>query len=226
MRSLIDNSPTRLAIRPEAVALAVVAALTAGAIALSVNANDAECATGDNIVFILTDDQAANELAAMPNMQSLIGGKGTTFRRGYVPYPLCCPSRASLLTANTCTTTASAATSRRSADGRTSGPTRRTRCRSGPRTRLLQPPHRQVLERLRGGPHRRRCRSRPLGRVVREDLRGPPLLQLPADREDRAGRHARARSSTATRRASTRPMSSETRRVSSSDGVNASQSRS
>ncbi len=58
MRSLIDNSPTRLAIRPEAVALAVVAALAAGAIALSVNANDAESATGDNVVFILTDDQA------------------------------------------------------------------------------------------------------------------------------------------------------------------------
>ncbi len=98
MRSLIDNSPTRLAVRPEAVALAVVAALTAGAIALSVNANDAESATGDNIVFILTDDQSANELSAMPNVQSLIGAKGATFRRGYVPYPLCCPSRASLLT--------------------------------------------------------------------------------------------------------------------------------
>ena len=73
-------------------------ALAAGAIALSVNANDAESATGDNVVFILTDDQSANELSAMPNVQSLIGAKGATFRRGYVPYPLCCPSRASLLT--------------------------------------------------------------------------------------------------------------------------------
>ena len=34
----------------------------------------------------------------MPNVQLLIGAKGATFRRGYVPYPLCCPSRASLLT--------------------------------------------------------------------------------------------------------------------------------
>ena len=87
MRSLIDNSPTRLAIRPEAVALAVVAALTAGAIALSVNANDAESATGDNVVFILTDDQSANELSAMPNVQSLIGAKGATFRRATSPIP-------------------------------------------------------------------------------------------------------------------------------------------
>ena len=53
---------------------------------------------GDNVIFILTDDQAATELAAMPNTQALIGGQGMTFTRAYIPYPLCCPSRASMLT--------------------------------------------------------------------------------------------------------------------------------
>ncbi len=58
----------------------------------------AEGAPGDNVIFILTDDMASTELAAMPNTLSLIGGQGMTFKRAYIPYPLCCPSRASMLT--------------------------------------------------------------------------------------------------------------------------------
>ena len=72
--------------------------LLAGATALAVSTHDAEGAPGDNVIFILTDDQAATELASMPNTLSLIGGKGITFTRAFVPYPLCCPSRASMLT--------------------------------------------------------------------------------------------------------------------------------
>ena len=33
----------------------------------------------------------------MPNTQALIGSQGATFRRAYASYPLCCPSRATLL---------------------------------------------------------------------------------------------------------------------------------
>ena len=51
-----------------------------------------------NILFILTDDQAATEMASMPNTTALIGGQGMTFTRAYIPYPLCCPSRVSMLT--------------------------------------------------------------------------------------------------------------------------------
>jgi arylsulfatase A-like enzyme len=79
-------------------ALAAAAALLAGTLALAGAARDAEGAPGDNVVFILTDDQSATELAAMPNTQALIGGQGMTFTRAYIPYPLCCPSRASMLT--------------------------------------------------------------------------------------------------------------------------------
>jgi len=38
------------------------------------------------------------EVQAMPYTLSLIAGRGITFNRYYVPYPLCCPSRVSLLT--------------------------------------------------------------------------------------------------------------------------------
>ncbi|HWM62748.1 MAG TPA: sulfatase [Solirubrobacterales bacterium] len=64
-----------------------------------------------NFVVIQTDDQTidslyatfsafpgAGETRAMPNTLDLIAKRGMTFNRYYVPYPLCCPSRVSLLT--------------------------------------------------------------------------------------------------------------------------------
>src|SRR5689334_17236567 len=51
-----------------------------------------------NIVFILTDDQRIDELGHMPNVQSLIQDKGTTFDQSFVTNSLCCPSRSSVLT--------------------------------------------------------------------------------------------------------------------------------
>jgi arylsulfatase A-like enzyme len=63
-----------------------------------------------NFVVIQTDDQTLDQLyatytppggapiPAMPNTLSLIAGKGIAFNRYYVSYPLCCPSRVSLLT--------------------------------------------------------------------------------------------------------------------------------
>jgi len=64
-----------------------------------------------SFVVIQTDDQTldglyatftafpgAAETRAMPNTLDLIAGKGMTFNRYYVSYPLCCPSRVSLLT--------------------------------------------------------------------------------------------------------------------------------
>src|SRR5262245_40852643 len=76
-----------------AAALAV-SALGAGVIA----ASDARGArTGANFVFILTDDMTYSELAGMPNVNSLIGAQGTSFNEAYVSFPLCCPSRATML---------------------------------------------------------------------------------------------------------------------------------
>jgi arylsulfatase A-like enzyme len=64
-----------------------------------------------SFVVVQTDDQTLDGLyatftafpgaavtRAMPNTLDLIAKKGMTFNRYYVPYPLCCPSRVSLLT--------------------------------------------------------------------------------------------------------------------------------
>jgi arylsulfatase A-like enzyme len=74
--------------------MVAVVALAAGVLA----ASEARAATtGANVVFILTDDMTSAELAGMPNVQSLIGAEGTTFNEAYVSFPLCCPSRATML---------------------------------------------------------------------------------------------------------------------------------
>ncbi len=61
-----------------------------------------------SFVVIQTDDQTLDQLyatfrqnptlQAMPNTLQLIGRRGMTFNRYYISYPLCCPSRVSLLT--------------------------------------------------------------------------------------------------------------------------------
>ena len=60
-----------------------------------------------SFVVIQTDDQTLESLyatfrtpaiRAMPNTVDLIAKRGMTFNSYYVPYPLCCPSRVSLLT--------------------------------------------------------------------------------------------------------------------------------
>jgi arylsulfatase A-like enzyme len=53
-----------------------------------------------NILLIVTDDQRADTMTALPSVKRRIGDKGIRFRSGYVPHALCCPSRASILTGN------------------------------------------------------------------------------------------------------------------------------
>jgi N-acetylglucosamine-6-sulfatase len=60
----------------------------------------AAAAAKPNVLVVMTDDQRLDDLRVMPKTQRLLGalGGGTTFRRSYVSYPLCCPSRATFLT--------------------------------------------------------------------------------------------------------------------------------
>jgi N-acetylglucosamine-6-sulfatase len=58
----------------------------------------AEAAERPNLVVVMTDDQAADDLRAMPRTRGLIARKGVSFERSYVSYPVCCPSRATFLT--------------------------------------------------------------------------------------------------------------------------------
>jgi N-acetylglucosamine-6-sulfatase len=50
-----------------------------------------------NIILIVTDDQNADTIAFMPNLQRLLVDGGTSFSEAYSPTPLCCPGRASIL---------------------------------------------------------------------------------------------------------------------------------
>lgn len=55
-------------------------------------------AESPSIVLILTDDQRADTMRYMPIVRRVIGQRGITFSNAYVPNPVCCPSRTSILT--------------------------------------------------------------------------------------------------------------------------------
>jgi arylsulfatase A-like enzyme len=58
-----------------------------------------------NIIVILTDDQRWDTLWSMPNVRRLLMHHGVTFANSFVSNPLCCPSRATILTGNYAHTT-------------------------------------------------------------------------------------------------------------------------
>jgi N-acetylglucosamine-6-sulfatase len=53
-----------------------------------------------NIVLVMTDDQAISQMSGevMPRISKYLGNRGTQFDHAYLTTPLCCPSRATLLT--------------------------------------------------------------------------------------------------------------------------------
>ncbi len=51
-----------------------------------------------SIVLVLSDDQRWDTLWAMPTVESELVGKGVEFTNGFVVNPICCPTRASILT--------------------------------------------------------------------------------------------------------------------------------
>jgi N-acetylglucosamine-6-sulfatase len=57
-----------------------------------------EQASRPNIVLIITDDQRYDTMAYMPQTQARIFDQGVTFTNAFATTPLCCPSRASILT--------------------------------------------------------------------------------------------------------------------------------
>src|SRR3954466_11468449 len=92
--SLSRSSPTH-ARAWATLAAALVLLAIAGATLL---ARDAQGAPSQkNVVFILTDDMTYSELSAMPNVQSLLAAQGTSFNEAYISFPLCCPSRATMM---------------------------------------------------------------------------------------------------------------------------------
>jgi N-acetylglucosamine-6-sulfatase len=86
--------------RARLAAAALVAALAALAGLLGAAGGDAAAGTRDqaNVVIVLTDDQDAKSLRVMKGVKRKLGRRGANFRSAFAVYPLCCPSRATILT--------------------------------------------------------------------------------------------------------------------------------
>src|SRR3712207_2416903 len=55
-------------------------------------------ASQPNIIFVLTDDLDYATAQKMPQIRSLLIEEGTSFEKAFVSHPICCPSRATILT--------------------------------------------------------------------------------------------------------------------------------
>ncbi len=75
--------------------LIVLAAIGTGANALEARA---AAEPRPNIVVIMTDDQRADAIDRMPELQARLVQRGITFTNAFHVNPLCCPARASTLT--------------------------------------------------------------------------------------------------------------------------------
>ncbi len=79
-----------------------ISATTAGGtstpVSFTVNAPPPPPSNGPNIVLILADDMRYDEMPHLPLTGSLIGPESVKFLNYFVSTPLCCPSRASMLT--------------------------------------------------------------------------------------------------------------------------------
>lgn len=89
-RGLVAPSPSRHLRRP----LGRVLALAASVLAFV----PASTGARPNVVVVMTDDQEASSTRFMPEVRRHLTQRGTTFKRFFASYPLCCPSRATYLT--------------------------------------------------------------------------------------------------------------------------------
>ena len=82
------------------IACPIAVALALGAAALSGFSSDPEVLPRPNVVLFMTDDQPASTVMpeTMPSLHELIIGPGTSFTDFIATTPLCCPSRAALMT--------------------------------------------------------------------------------------------------------------------------------
>ncbi|MGH2961276.1 MAG: sulfatase family protein [Solirubrobacterales bacterium] len=100
-----SGGPHRSRARPAARRLALAGSLALCVAALvvvpgTVGAGSVTSQARPNIIVVTTDDQALSMLRPrfMPKVVEHIAGPGTTFTNAIVTTPLCCPSRASMLT--------------------------------------------------------------------------------------------------------------------------------
>ncbi|MGI8461180.1 MAG: sulfatase family protein [Solirubrobacterales bacterium] len=86
---------------PRLLAALVIALVASAALAApAAEARPAAKAKDDrpNILVVMTDDMAADDIAHLPNVKRLLQNKGTTFENAIDSFPLCCPARATFIT--------------------------------------------------------------------------------------------------------------------------------
>src|ERR671919_343906 len=103
-RTIIDTRISVHRVAAHRLVIAAALALCLGALAALVHSAGRARAAGPqphpNIIVITTDDQSLSMLSGeyMPKTFQQIGEPGTTFFNATVTTPLCCPSRATMLT--------------------------------------------------------------------------------------------------------------------------------
>jgi arylsulfatase A-like enzyme len=94
------SSPT--ASRPNALRGLAAAALACSAlialVLLAPAAHGQRTSAKPNVIVLLTDDQEPSSLRVMDTVRKGLQRRGTTMKRLYANFPLCCPSRATMLT--------------------------------------------------------------------------------------------------------------------------------
>lgn len=78
--------------------LSLVLWTPAGVTPLAAPTADQEVPPRPNILVIVTDDQRVDTMEAMPKTSRIFAENGVTFTNAYATTPLCCPSRASIMT--------------------------------------------------------------------------------------------------------------------------------
>lgn len=78
--------------------LVLIAGLPASASPLAAPNAQEEVVPPPNVLIIVTDDQRVDTMEAMPRTSRIFAERGATFTNAYATTPLCCPSRASIMT--------------------------------------------------------------------------------------------------------------------------------
>jgi N-acetylglucosamine-6-sulfatase len=83
---------------PPAAVLTLLAAAVAALPGSGPDSADAKPKPRPNVIVVMSDDQTIESMRVMGNVNSRLAEFGVTFANSFVNYPLCCPSRATLLT--------------------------------------------------------------------------------------------------------------------------------
>jgi N-acetylglucosamine-6-sulfatase len=76
----------------------LLAVVLGAGIAGSAGAGSTQAPARPNVLVIMTDDQTVESVRVMTNVRALLAAQGTTFENNFASFPLCCPSRSTLLT--------------------------------------------------------------------------------------------------------------------------------